>query len=248
MARKRMIDPSIWADERFGRLSSDAQVMFIGIISNADDEGRLPGNAAFLGATIFPFRGLTADEARDIRSEVLTVMRSARLYIVEDCEYIQLDKFRNYQVINKPTKSKYPSLPEDYGSTTVVLPPNRIEKKLIEGLPKSNTSPLKTGKTSGNSFLKEVLQPTETWNIAKETGVTTDVVKKVYSAIQGKPEFSNLPVSPALIKKWIRSGLAKGWYSPRTADENEYFMKMENPEEIEKEKKAIMKMSQEVTL
>jgi hypothetical protein len=127
-----MIDPSIWADERFGRLSPDGQVMFIGIISNADDEGRLPGNAAFLGATIFPFRGLSVEQSTKIRDEILSVMRSLKLYQVDGCEYLQLLKFTQYQAINRPTASKYPLFNESSVIPHALLTPNRIEEKRIE--------------------------------------------------------------------------------------------------------------------
>lgn len=132
MARKRMIDPSIWADERFARLSPEAQVMFIGLISNADDEGRLPGNAAYLASSIFPYKGLSIEKATKIRDEVLTTMRSATLYVVDDCEYIQLKKFNTYQNINRPSDSKYPSLTEQSVNDHGELIPNRIEENRKE--------------------------------------------------------------------------------------------------------------------
>jgi len=147
MARKRMIDPTIWADEDFGTLTPEAQIMFIGMFSNADDEGRLPGNALFLASTIMPYKGLTKDQATALRDEVLQQMQSIILYEVEGKEYLQFKKWSSYQSINKPTGSKYPLLPEDYSSDTVTLPPNRIEKKGIEknriesgaALPEKNT-------------------------------------------------------------------------------------------------------------
>lgn len=138
-----MIDPSIWADEDFGKLSANAQVMFIGMISNADDEGRLPGNSTYLGSTVFPYRGLTPRDARKIRDEVLNNMRSVILYEIDKKEYLQLKKFNDYQSIDRPTSSKYPSfteesviphgtLAEDSSRTHRGLAPNRIEENRIE--------------------------------------------------------------------------------------------------------------------
>lgn len=127
-----MIDPTIWADEDFGNLSAEGMTMFIGIVSNADDEGRLPGNALYLASSIFPYKGLSVQKATLIRDEVLSKMHSANLYSVDGKEYIQLQNWSSYQSINKPTKSKYPPLPKDYRSTTVALPPNRIEENRKE--------------------------------------------------------------------------------------------------------------------
>lgn len=132
MARKRMLDPSIWADEDFNNLSSEAKILFIGIISNADDEGRLPGNSLYLTANIFPFAGMTKTTADKLRNEVLERMKSVALYEVDGKEYLQLKKWDDYQSINRPTSSKYPPLTDDSLRTHGRLTPNRIEENRIE--------------------------------------------------------------------------------------------------------------------
>ena len=141
MARKRMIDPTIWADEDFGRLSSTAKVMFIGMISNADDDGILPGNAIFLCNTIFPFEEFSQKKAKKIKNEILFSIKSLKSYSIDGKEYLIFGKWKSYQSINKPQKSKYPTPPlrDDYGSTTVSLPPNRIEENRIEVLVSKDT-------------------------------------------------------------------------------------------------------------
>ena len=48
MARKRMIDPNIWQSEDFNSLSLMGRLLFIGMFSNADDEGRGIANPVFL--------------------------------------------------------------------------------------------------------------------------------------------------------------------------------------------------------
>ena len=53
MARKRMIDPNIWESEDFSKLSVLARLVFIGIFSNADDDGRGRGKSAYLKSIIF---------------------------------------------------------------------------------------------------------------------------------------------------------------------------------------------------
>ena len=127
-----MIDPTIWADEDFGRLSTEAQVLFIGIISNSDDEGRLPGNPMFLASVIFPFRGYTKIRATKVRDEVISSMQSVKLYEIDGKEYIELEKFSVYQSIDKPSPSKYPPFGEHSGNTRRGLSPNRIEENRRE--------------------------------------------------------------------------------------------------------------------
>lgn len=148
MARKRMIDPSIWADDGFGRLSSDAQVMFIGLFSNADDEGKLPGDPKYLASTIFPYRGMTTPKAQKILSEIEEKMKSVTFYRVESQSLIQFEKFLIYQKINRPTPSKYSppqkdikthgTLTENSLRTHGALTPNRIEENKKESLSKEN--------------------------------------------------------------------------------------------------------------
>lgn len=54
MARKRMIDPNIWDSEDFGKLSDLSKLVFIGLFSLADDEGRGRCNPGYLKSKLFP--------------------------------------------------------------------------------------------------------------------------------------------------------------------------------------------------
>lgn len=144
-----MIDPSIWADDSFGRLSSDAQVMFIGLFSNSDDEGKLPGDPKYLASTIFPYRGMTTPKAQKILSEIEEKMKSVTFYRVESQSLIQFEKFLQYQSINRPTKSKYPQPQKDVKAHRTLIDQslkthggfttNRIEENRSE--PISNGNP-----------------------------------------------------------------------------------------------------------
>lgn len=141
MARKRMIDPDFWSDEKLGQCKRDERLFFMGLISNADDEGRGRGNIRLLKATIFPY-----DEdikAKDVEQMACSLMDKgmAYFYIVDGQDFYYLPNFSKHQVINKPTESKLPEmpinqaevvLPEYYRSTTTPLPPKRKEEKRRE--------------------------------------------------------------------------------------------------------------------
>lgn len=138
-----MIDPDFWTDEALGTCSVVARLLFMGLISNADDDGRLRGNPALIKATIFPYdEDLTPDDVDDqldwLRDKLLI-----RRYHVGGQSYIDIPNFRKHQTINKPTPSKLPPykeesgrpttpLQEDSGSPPEQLPPNRREEKLSE--------------------------------------------------------------------------------------------------------------------
>ena len=210
MARKRMIDPSLWADSKFAKLSPNAKVMFIGIFCNADDEGRLPGESAYLSSVIFPFEGFTVEKAKKIRDEVLSLMKSVVLYEVDGCEYIQLKKWHDYQVINKPTQSKYPPLREDYRSTTVGLPPNRIEENRIEE----------------NIYTNKKLEDSEIKQIATKNKVSTQTVLDYQTDFflwkESNPKDKKIQsrTTKATVEAWIRRDIKSGKLSQKKSMED----------------------------
>jgi hypothetical protein len=55
MARKRMIDPNIWMSQDFSRLSTLSKLVFIGLFSQADDEGRGRANSQYVRSALFPY-------------------------------------------------------------------------------------------------------------------------------------------------------------------------------------------------
>lgn len=108
MARKRMIDPSIWINEDFGTLSSLAELVFIGLFSMADDEGRGKASPAYIKAVLFPYK----DDLRiaDIEKALQEVSRkmSVIFYSCDENIYYTLTSWDTFQTINKPTESKIP--------------------------------------------------------------------------------------------------------------------------------------------
>lgn len=134
MARKRMIDPSFWDDEKLGECEPVVRLLFMGLISQADDEGRLKGHPSLLRSNIFPYDELTImADAVDGWLAILEEHKLIRRYEVGRQKYIDVPNFKKHQTINKPQKSK---LPEYYGSTTVVVTEDDgidpVQKKLKE--------------------------------------------------------------------------------------------------------------------
>lgn len=115
MARKRMIDPSIWQDEEFGSLTANAKIMFIGLFSNADDEGRIRASHAYLKSTIFMYDDASLELVRQVRNEVVEKMSTIQLYEIDGKEYIQLKNWNEYQKQHKDRvqESTLPSYKED---------------------------------------------------------------------------------------------------------------------------------------
>ena len=55
MARNRMIKADFWADEKVGKLSDRAKLLFIGSWTFADDSGVCRANDVYLRNNIFPY-------------------------------------------------------------------------------------------------------------------------------------------------------------------------------------------------
>ena len=112
MARKRMIDPNIWQSEDFSRLSTLAKLVFIGLFSLADDEGRGRCNPVYLKSTIFPYEeGIRSADIDKTLSEISSNM-SVVFYSCDGSNYYSLYNWNTWQKIDKPSESKLP----DYDS------------------------------------------------------------------------------------------------------------------------------------
>lgn len=112
MARKRMISPEIWESSSFSKLSDFAKLVFIGLISNADDSGKGKANPSYIRSRLFP-----NDEDRrvtDIKkalSEIALTM-SITFYEVNGDNFYLLTNWLRWQKIDRPTPSKIPDPPQ----------------------------------------------------------------------------------------------------------------------------------------
>ena len=109
MARKRMVDPNIWQSEDFNSLPLLGRLLFIGMFSNADDEGRGVANPVFLRSMVFPYdesiRGADIEKAL---SEIGSKM-SVLLYSHDGKQYYQLTNWDKWQRVDKPKPSLFPA-------------------------------------------------------------------------------------------------------------------------------------------
>ena len=143
MARKRMIDPSIWINEDFGTLSNLAKLVFIGLFSLADDEGRGKSSPAYIKAVLFPYNDdLRIADIEKALSEISSKM-SVIFYSCDENKYYTLTSWDTWQKIDKPTTSQIPAYEKDnnnirllFGehstSTRRILSPNRKEENRKE--------------------------------------------------------------------------------------------------------------------
>ena len=115
MARQRMIRPEIWESEQIIILSDFQFRIYIGLISHADDEGRLKGNPALLAAKIFPAT-MKMDTAKKVRAaiECMEEIRLIAVYGDADVAYIAHPNWSKWQYVPKAhlKKSPLPKIPK----------------------------------------------------------------------------------------------------------------------------------------
>lgn len=143
MARKRMVDPSIWQSEDFSKLSTLAKLVFIGLFSLADDEGRGRANPTYLKSSLFPYNeNLRSTDIEKTLSEISSNM-SVVFYECNGSSYYSLLSWYTFQRIDKPTNSQLPAFDENNKEirrlfvevspkTPRGVSPKRIEEKEIK--------------------------------------------------------------------------------------------------------------------
>lgn len=108
MARIRTVKPDLWKSEQIGEVSVEARLTFLGLITQADDYGRMKGNAKLVRSLIFPYDDFPLRKV----SEWLRELHEANLirwYEVEGREYIELPTWGDHQRVSHPTDSALPS-------------------------------------------------------------------------------------------------------------------------------------------
>lgn len=147
-SRQRIIKPDFWIDEKLGLMPEATQLLYIGLWTIADDEGRMQYSLTRFAAVLQPYKKLSEKEMTK-RIEPLLKASRVIVYRVGEQLYAWLPKFLIHQTIGHPTASKLP--PFEEGSRVVMNPheqydvieTNVHQHKSTEGTPRG-TSPEKT--------------------------------------------------------------------------------------------------------
>ena len=151
MARKRMISPDIWTDEKFLALPTDeARLLFIGMLNFADDEGIFKNCPLTIKCQCRAASPITLGLLEDY----IRTMVGLQLLEEGNNKLLRYKKWHDHQKINHPTPSKYifepvsrgdssrtnVGLPEDSRRTTsqYSIDKNSIDKNSIDKRSKKN--------------------------------------------------------------------------------------------------------------
>ena len=112
--RIRTLKPETWADEKIGRLSRNARLLFVGLITMADDQGRFRALPHAICGHVFPYD----DDAAKRLDKWLQELESQGLvtrYEVDGFTYGSLNGWSKHQRINRASISELPPPPSMNG-------------------------------------------------------------------------------------------------------------------------------------
>ena len=130
MTRQRFIHPEFWTDPSISKLTTHEKLMFIGMFSNADDEGILLGSPAYLRSTIFPYDDISNSKVKEMRDRIASICKNIVVYVVDEIEYIMFTKWSKYQNPRYPKASRHPKPPTNCDSTILPQACNQIDESL----------------------------------------------------------------------------------------------------------------------
>tara|TARA_Y100000310_G_C20582362_1_gene763646 strand:- start:413 stop:1243 length:831 start_codon:yes stop_codon:yes gene_type:complete len=178
-----MIDPCIWDSEQAMELSPRCFKLFVYLISNADDDGRLPLNPVLIASRAFP---LDEEITGRIVLEDLNFMKGSGLIVVYKDDVralISHPNWKRWQTINRPTPSSLPAPGEDsviphgaliedslktHGSLTPKLSKEKLSKEKLNGGKMSD--PAKTPAVSPPQKDPELFKAIEDSFLSKQKG------------------------------------------------------------------------------
>ena len=102
MARIRTMKPEMWQDEKLAPLDPLTRLVFLGLISMADDAGRVLDNVRLIDAFIFPE---TEDSSREALASLSRIARVRRGTTASGQRIIEIANWTKHQKIDHPNFS-----------------------------------------------------------------------------------------------------------------------------------------------
>jgi hypothetical protein len=125
--RIRSIKPEFFRDPKVARVGRDARLLFIGLLTEADDEGRLLASSKLLAGSLYPHDDDVSPGRVTRWLEELEDVDLIRFYESDDdgVRYAYVPTFSRHQRVAHPTPSRIPPPPfrSDSGEAQEVLAP-----------------------------------------------------------------------------------------------------------------------------
>lgn len=108
-----MINPSIWESSKVNVLGRDARLLFIGLISNADDDGYFRADTRAIRKAVFGMDDLTVDQVGKWVEEVKS-MPSVHFYEADGEQYAHFTNWTKHQTLREDRRipTSHPLCPD----------------------------------------------------------------------------------------------------------------------------------------
>ena len=243
MARKRMIDPSFWSDDKIIELDPLTRLCFIGLWNFSDDTGVHRHSSKMIKAEIFPADDMPVLEIDKILQQLL---KHRLIELSHDSYLLRIRNWNIHQKISHPGKSKYVfdedsvrtevPLVESSSNNSLTLDSNISQVNIVEDNIIKEDTVQKPKKTSG---LKPYEEKVDEFYSSKISDKYIQELKLAYPNVNIETELpkskmwllSNTHRAKRQFKKFIN-----GWMG--RAMENKYGDKSDSSASIDlKEKK-----------
>lgn len=126
-----MIDPAFWESHTIAKLARCARLTFVGLFSNADDQGRMKAHPALLRSRLYPYDDISiADVEEELQGIAAT--GAIQLYEVEGTRYLQITGWWKYQHPRWAWPSDIPA-PDDWLDRVRYRQGNKVVEDNWEG-------------------------------------------------------------------------------------------------------------------
>ena len=127
MARIRSLKPEFWSHPKTAKVSRDARLLFVGLLTESDDEGRSYAAPRKIAGALYPHdENVTAKHIGRWLKE-LQEAGLIELYTIDGTAYISVIGFKKHQKVSHPTPSRLPP------------PPRNLSGAAPESLPKDSS-------------------------------------------------------------------------------------------------------------
>ena len=116
MARCRIVKPEFWDDEKLSKISFQARLTYIGIWNFCDDYGVTKANSLWLKSRIFPYDDKLSQKEFDRWITELVDLKRVFKFSSGGDFFFYLPNFPKHQIINRPSKARYPAPPDELES------------------------------------------------------------------------------------------------------------------------------------
>jgi hypothetical protein len=108
MPSRRLIDPSLWSNEKFATLSPQGRLLEIGLISIADDQGRGKANPVYLRSMLMAYDDIPTAQVEEWLQAIQS-NGTILLYVADGKRFYQLLNWWEYQSHQWAQPSDYPA-------------------------------------------------------------------------------------------------------------------------------------------